>query len=133
MSKEFTPAEAMEFFQKMWNPLGLPVPGMAPAPGTASAAGQPQPMPPFMPFPPNTMNPFLNFDPEEVGKKINEFKTVETWLNMQIAMLQMTIKTLEMQKVSLEALRTQSQNLAAASASSTPSGSGMAKPGREKK
>jgi len=106
MAKEFTPQEAMEFFQKMWNPLGLPVPGMAPATGDP-AAGNPA-MPPF-PFPPNAMNPFMNFDPAEVEKKINEFKAVETWLSMQIGMLQMTIKTLEMQKASLEALHAQTK------------------------
>ena len=109
MSKEFSPQEAMEFFQKMWNPLGLAFPGMTPpagpAPGAAPAGG----MPPFMPFPPNAMNPFATFDPAEVEKKIAEFKAVETWLNMQIGMLQMTIKTMEMQKASLEALRTQAQ------------------------
>ena len=46
----------------------------------------------------------MNFDPSEVQKKIAEFRAVETWLNMQISMLQMTIKTMEMQKASLEAL-----------------------------
>lgn len=114
MSHEFTPAEAMEFFQKMWNPLGLPVPGMPNAPGTqpgaqaapsAAIAG----MPPFMPFPPNAMNPFATFDPEEVARKIMEFRAIEAWLTMQVGMLQMTIKTMEMQKASLEALRTQAQ------------------------
>lgn len=101
MSHEFTPAEAMEFFQKMWNPLGLPMPGMM----TGAVPG----MPPFMPLPPGATNPFATFDPAEVEKKIAEFKAIETWLNMQIGMLQMTIKTLEMQKSSLEALRTQAQ------------------------
>jgi len=72
-------------------------------------------MPPFMPFPPNAMsamNPFATFDPAEVEKKIHEFKAIETWLNMQIGMLQMTIKTMEMQKSSLEALRAQTQGAA---------------------
>ena len=104
MSREFTPEEAMEFFQKMWNPLGIPVPGM---PAAGAAPGAAPGMPPVMPFPPNAMNPFATFDPAEVEKKIMEFKAIETWLNMQIGMLQMTIKTLEMQKASLEALRTQ--------------------------
>jgi hypothetical protein len=113
MSKEFTPAEAMEFFQKMWNPLGLQFPGVPAQPGAPGAEGQAMPS---MPFPPNAMNPFMTFDPEEVARKINEFKTVETWLNMQVGVLQMTIKTLEMQKASLEALRTQAQNLSAAAA-----------------
>ena len=98
----------MEFFQKMWNPLGMPMPGM---PATADALPAAAPgMPPFMPFPPNAMNPFATFDPAEVEKKIAEFKAIETWLNMQIGMLQMTIKTLEMQKASLEALRAQAQS-----------------------
>jgi hypothetical protein len=116
MSKEFTPAEAMEFFQKIWNPLGLPVPGM---PGAAGAAPF---MPPFMPFPPNAMNPFATFDPAEVEKKIGEFKAVETWLNMQIGMLQMTIKTLEMQKASLESLRAQTQGSGGAAHDSSAKG-----------
>lgn len=110
MSKEFTPAEAMEFFQKMWNPLGMAAPGMPVAGGAPESAPQAAPaMPPFMPFPPIAMNPFATFDPSEVEKKIMEFKAVETWLTMQIGMLQMTIKTLEMQKYSLEALRAQAQ------------------------
>ena len=124
MSKEITPAEAMEFFQKMWNPLGLQFPGTAPpAAGAQPAAPGAQAMPPF-PFPPNAMNPFMNFDPEEVEKKINEFKAVETWLTMQVGMLQMTIKTMEMQKASLEALRAQTQSFAAAT---------QGKPAKEKK
>ena len=124
MSKEFTPAEAMEFFQKMWNPLGLQFPGMPPQPGAPGAEGQAMPSMPTMGFPPNAMNPFMTFDPEDVAKKISEFKTVETWLNMQVGVLQMTIKTLEMQKASLEALRTQAQNLSAAA---------NPKPGKERK
>ena len=104
MAKEISPNEAMEFFQKMWNPLGLQFPGMTPgAPGAAQ--GMPQ-----FPFPPAAANPFMNFDPSEVQKKIAEFRAVETWLNMQISMLQMTIKTMEMQKASLEALRTQGKS-----------------------
>ena len=112
MSKEFTPAEAMEFFQKLWNPLGLPVPGM---PGAAGAAPNAAPgLPPFMAFAPGAMNPFASFDPAEVERKIGEFKAIEAWLNMQIGMLQMTIKTMEMQKASLEALRAQAQSSAGA-------------------
>ena len=105
MTKEFSPQEAMEFFQKMWNPLGMPFPGMTPGAGAAPTPG----MPPFMPFPPTAMNPFATFDPAEVERKIGEFKAIEGWLNMQIGMLQMTIKTMEMQKASLEALRAQAQ------------------------
>jgi len=41
---------------------------------------------------------------EEVERKIAELKAVETWLTMQVGLLQMTIKTLEMQKAALESL-----------------------------
>jgi hypothetical protein len=43
-------------------------------------------------------------DVAEIQKKIGELKSVETWLTMNIGFVQMTIKTLEMQKAALEAL-----------------------------
>jgi len=41
---------------------------------------------------------------KEIEKKIGELKTVETWLTMNVGFVQMTIKTLEMQKAALESL-----------------------------
>lgn len=70
------PKDWLEFMQKMWNPMSFPMPGMA------------------MP----------TVSVEEVGKKIAELKAVETWLTMQVGLLQMTVKTLEMQKAALESL-----------------------------
>jgi hypothetical protein len=43
-------------------------------------------------------------DVKEVERKIGELKTVETWLTMNIGFIQMTVKTLEMQKAALESL-----------------------------
>ena len=40
----------------------------------------------------------------EIDRKIGELKTVETWLTMQVGFVQMTVKTLEMQKAALESL-----------------------------
>jgi len=68
------PKDMFEFMQKMWNPLNFPLPGMFTP--TANVA--------------------------DIEKKINELKTVETWLTMNIGFVQMTIKTLEMQKAALE-------------------------------
>jgi len=68
--------ELFEFFQKMWNPMSFPMPGM----------GMP------------TVNS------GEVEKRIAELKAVETWLTMQVGFVQMTVKTLEMQKAALESL-----------------------------
>jgi hypothetical protein len=69
--------ELFEFFQKMWNPMSFPIPGM------------------FQP----TMSV------EEVEKKIIELQSVENWLKMNLTFVQMTVKTLEMQKSALETIQ----------------------------
>lgn len=68
--------ELFEFFQKMWNPMSFPIPGM------------------FQP----------TMDAEEVEKKIRELQSVESWLKMNLNFVQMTVKTLEMQKSALETI-----------------------------
>lgn len=51
-------------------------------------------------------NPFMPpLNEEEIDRKIVECKTVEQWLSMQVGMLQMTVKTLEIQKAGLQAFR----------------------------
>ena len=87
-----TPQQALEFMQRMWNPFGVPMPGF----GLPGAAGLPFPNPAMM---------FAALDPAEVERKIGELRVVENWLAMSLSMMQMSIKTLELQKASLEALR----------------------------
>ena len=70
------PKDWLEYMQKMWNPMSFPMPGMA--------------------------MPTVNV--EEIERKIAELKAVETWLTMQVGLLQMTVKTLEMQKAALESM-----------------------------
>ena len=70
------PKDWLEFMQKMWNPMSFPIPGMA--------------------------MPTVNV--EEIEKKIAELKAVETWLTMNVGFVQMTVKTLEMQKAALESI-----------------------------
>ena len=70
------PKDWLEFMQKMWNPMSFPMPGMA--------------------------LPTVNV--ADIEKKIAELKSVENWLTMQVGFLQMTVKTLEMQKAALESL-----------------------------
>ena len=77
MAEQNFPKEWLDFMQKMWNPLSFPLPGM--------------------------ITPTVNI--EEIEKKIGELKSVETWLTMNTGFVQMTIKTLEMQKAALESLR----------------------------
>jgi hypothetical protein len=96
-----------EFMQKMWNPLGVPIPGFGvpgvPAMGAGlgpayagAAAGLPFPNPTAM---------FAALDPAELDRKIGELRVVEGWLQMSLNMMQLSIKTMELQKASLEALR----------------------------
>jgi len=77
MAEQDFPKDLFDFMQKMWNPMSFPLPGM--------------------------ITPTVNV--EEIEKKIGELKTVETWLTMNTGIVQMTIKTLEMQKAALESLR----------------------------
>jgi hypothetical protein len=96
-----------EFMQKMWNPFGVPVPGFG-VPGASS--GMPGMGPAFagttggLPFP-NPAAMFATLDPAELERKINELKVIEGWLQMSLNLMQLSIKTMELQKASLEALR----------------------------
>jgi hypothetical protein len=76
MAEDFWSKDMLEFMQKMWNPMGFPVPGM--------------------------MAPTLNFD--EIERRLVELHSVENWLKMNLTCLQITIKTLEMQKQALQTL-----------------------------
>ena len=77
MAEQNFPKDWFDLMQKMWNPLSFPLPGM--------------------------ITPTVDIG--EIDKKIGELKAVVTWLTMNTGFVQMTIKTLEMQKDALESLR----------------------------
>jgi hypothetical protein len=99
--------DVAEFMQKMWNPLGVPVPGFG-VPGAAPMASSLGPAYAGtvggLPFP-NPAAMFVTLDPAELDRKIGELKIVEGWLQMSLNLMQLSIKTMELQKASLEALR----------------------------
>jgi hypothetical protein len=70
------PSDPFEMFRRLWGPLGVPVPGMA------------------MP----------TLDPQEIEKRITDLRSVETWLNMNLNMVRLSIQGLEMQKAALQAM-----------------------------
>jgi len=76
MADDVWSKDMLEFMQKMWNPLGFPLPGM--------------------------VTPTI--DVAEIERRLGEMRSVENWLKMNLGLLQMTIKTLEMQKNALETL-----------------------------
>ena len=77
MADPKTPPDPFEMFRRLWGPLGVPVPGMA------------------MP----------TLDPDEIERRIQELKSVEGWLNMNLNVLRMAIQGLEMQKAGLVAMQ----------------------------
>ena len=94
----FSPQDALEFMQRMWNPLGIAMPGFAAqaAPAASAQGGMPFPNPAAM---------FAALDPAEIERKIGELRIIEGWLAMSLNVTQMSIKTLELQLASLEALQ----------------------------
>jgi hypothetical protein len=107
--EEATPSfnDISEFMQKMWNPFGVPIPGFGVAGVPAGAPGVAAPfpgMPGGLPFP-NPAAMFVSLDPADVERKIEELKIIEGWLQMSLNLMQLSIKTLELQKASLEAMR----------------------------
>jgi len=69
--------DPFEMFRRLWGPLGVPVPGMA------------------MP----------TLDPQEIDKRIQDLKSVEMWLSMNLNVLRASIQGLEMQKAGLTAMQ----------------------------
>jgi len=112
----FSAQDALSFMQKMWNPLGVPIPGFG-LPGVAPAQAE---SPPF----PNPAMMFAALDPAEIDRKITELRIVENWLSMSLNMMQMSIKTLELQRASLAAFSAAQQSM------QSPGTGTKTKPGR---
>jgi hypothetical protein len=81
MAEQDAPKDWFEFMQKMWNPAAFSLPGM--------------------------ITPPVNI--EEIEKKISELQAVESWLTLNTGFVQMTIKTLQLQKSAIESLRAASE------------------------
>ncbi len=73
MADEKKTGEIFEMFQKMINPMAFPMQNLMMA----------------------------GLSVEEIDKKISELTTVKHWLNTNVGMLELTIKTLEYQRVLL--------------------------------
>jgi hypothetical protein len=82
--------DPLAMVRKMWSNMGFGLPGMV----------------------------IPTLDGDELEKRISDLRAVEGWLSMNLSMLQMTIRSLEMQKTTLDAVRTMSE-MAAASANAS--------------
>ena len=83
--------DPFEFMKKLWNPMGLPMPGM--------------------------VAPTLDMD--AIEKKIADLKSVENWLNLNLNMLRLSIQGLEMQRSTLAAMKAMQPGAAGADADPT--------------
>ena len=77
MSANANPQDPLEFVRNMWSSMGFSLPGI--------------------------MTPTL--DPNELDKRIQDLKTVEGWLRMNLNMLSASINTLEVQRATLAAMQ----------------------------
>jgi hypothetical protein len=71
------PPDPFELLKSLWGPMGLPMAGM--------------------------IAPAINAD--EIERRIAELKSVESWLNMNLNVLRMTLQALEMQKSGIAAIK----------------------------
>ncbi|MFN3988392.1 MAG: PhaM family polyhydroxyalkanoate granule multifunctional regulatory protein [Rhodocyclaceae bacterium] len=85
MTTQTGAGDPLDFVRGMWNNMGFSLPGM--------------------------VTPTLDID--ELDKRINDMKSVENWLKMNLGMLQMTIQGLEMQRATLAAVKAMSQQVQA--------------------
>jgi len=90
--------DPLDFAQNLWAKMGFSLPGM--------------------------VTP--TFDVDEIEKRLVDLKAVESWLTMNLSMLQMTIKTLEMQSNTLKAVRAMSSITPEAPAAAKPPGQATA-------
>ena len=70
MANPSTPQEMFEMFQRIMNPMALPMQSLL----------------------------FPNLSVEEIDRKIAELKSVESWLTANLNLLQLSIKTMEYQR-----------------------------------
>ena len=77
MSTSDSSNDPLEFTRNLWSQMGFSLPGM--------------------------VTP--TFDVSELDKRLTDLKTVESWLKMNLSMLQLTIQGLEMQCTTLNAVR----------------------------
>ena len=83
MTDSSSPQAMFELFQKMANPFAFPLQ--------------------------NFLTPSLSLD--EVERKINEFKSVQGWLQTNLGIIDVTIKSLEYQKALLEPSTAKTDNV----------------------
>jgi hypothetical protein len=86
--------DSLNFVKKLWGGMG--VPGM-----TASG----------VPTMPNMGMPMPTMSLEDMDKRIQELKSVETWLNMNLSMLRNTIQALEIQRATIATLHSLSSTM----------------------
>ncbi len=109
------PVDPFDAVKKFWGAFGLPlgtqgsVPGMAP--GTMPS------MPGLGPIPGMVMP---TFDIAEIDKRIQDLKSVESWLSLNIEMVRTTIHGLEAQKATLGAFQAMQQPMQAAASAPPP-------------
>ena len=121
----FSAEDAMAFMQKMWNPFAMPMPAATPEPRDADRSAPAAPAPRIsrrvavraaaagddgqhdaghaaVPEPGGDVRSTRSGGDRAQDRRV---AVIESWLTMSLNMTQMSIKTLELQHASLEAMR----------------------------
>jgi hypothetical protein len=99
-----------DWVQRMWTPEAYGLPGASAMSATAPPSGIPGiPGVPGFAGMPGLFTPTT--DPKELERRIAELQAVEGWLRMNVGFIQMTVKTLELQKSALESITAMSPGI----------------------
>jgi hypothetical protein len=90
--------DSLNFVKKLWGQMGVP--------------GMSMPSMPGMSVPGMSAMPLPSMSLEDLDKRIQELKTVETWLNVNMTMLRNTIQALEVQRATIATLHSLSSTMA---------------------
>ncbi len=88
--------DSLDFVKKLWGGMSVPGMGMPNMPGMPS-----MPAMPAMP----------SMSIEDLDKRIQDLKTVETWLNLNMSMLRSTVQAMEVQRATIATLHSLSATM----------------------
>ncbi|TAG79464.1 MAG: hypothetical protein EAZ21_10365 [Betaproteobacteria bacterium] len=112
------------------NPFGVASGGM---PGSGMPGGFANPFAAFTSAPLDPQSIMKSIDPEEIDRRIKDMRAVEGWLKLSLSTLEMSIKTMEMQRDAYASLRSMGESATKAATASSNFAKSAAKRASQKR
>lgn len=96
-------------------------------PGAGMPSGFANPFAAFASAPLDPQSIMKSIDPEEIDRRIKDMRAVEGWLKLSLSTLEMSIKTMEMQRDAYASLRSMGESATQAATASSNFAKGVAK------